>query len=812
MLTDLRNAVRALRAAPGFTFVALAVLALGTGATTAIFSVVDAVILRGLPYDQADRIVAVHEDNFKSPQNSRYSVTTAQNFTDWKAQQDVFEAIGASAGGGGFVLREGGEPLQLNGVRVTASLFNVLRVGPRIGRAFSESDEIQGNHRVAIISDGLWRSRFAADPKVIGRTMTSDTGTWEIVGVMPPDFSYPITARGSSSIHMWVPYVVAERDKTRGNSRSYHLSVLGRLKPGVTVDQAQAKMDQITAGLATAFPGWFRDRGVKVRLWRDAIVNTDLRKWMLTLLGAVAFVLLIACVNVANLMLARATARSRELGIRGALGATRWQLARALLVESVVLSIAGTLCGLALAYFGVDVLRASMPGYVPRIADVGVDLRVLTAAAAVAILTGVAFGLAPAWQFSRPNVGAALRDGRANTAGTRRQRLRSLLIVSEVALAVVLLVGAGLFVSSFVRLMRIDVGINYDKVLTLPVYPRVDFASKENRERDMAVAANVVAQVIEQAQALPGVTSASAISGGLPLSGNWSRTTVKVPGTEKEFDDDDQVDIRQVTAAYADVLGMKLIRGRWIAAADTRGAQTVVVLNDEAVKRYFGDRDPVGTTVGINGERLVVGVVRGVRLGGPETQVRPEAYVAIAQDLVTGGDLVVRTTGDPEAVGPALRAIVQTALPAQSIAQPQTLESIFRRLIEQRRFNMLLLSLFGVLGIMISGAGIYGVMAYIVEQRTQEIGVRMALGAEPGGILRMVLGRATAFTMAGLVLGLGGALALSRFVTSFLFQVTGRDPVVYVAVGALLLTIALVAALIPALRASRVDPIIALRT
>ena len=236
------------------------------------------------------------------------------------------------------------------------------------------------------------------------------------------------------------------------------------------------------------------------------------------------------------------------------------------------------------------------------------------------------------------------------------------------------------------------------------------------------------------------------------------------------------------------------------------------MLNDEAVKRYFGDRDPVGTTVGINGERLVVGVVRGVRLGGPETQVRPEAYVAIAQDLVTGGDLVVRTTGDPEAVGPALRAIVQTALPAQSIAQPQTLESIFRRLIEQRRFNMLLLSLFGVLGIMISGAGIYGVMAYIVEQRTQEIGVRMALGAEPGGILRMVLGRATAFTMAGLVLGLGGALALSRFVTSFLFQVTGRDPVVYVAVGALLLTIALVAALIPALRASRVDPIIALRT
>ena len=543
---DLRDALRALRAAPGFTFVSLAVLALGTGATTAIFSVVDAVIIRGLPFDEADRIVAVQEDNFKSPQNSRYSVTTAQNFNDWKAQQDVFEAIGASSGAGGFVLREGGEPKQLSTVRITAGLLTVLRAGPSVGRAFNDSDEIDGNHRVILLSDGLWRSRFAADPNVVGKALTFDSGVWQIVGVMPPDFVFPVTARGAAAVDMWVPYVVAERDKTRGNSRSYHLSVLGRLKPGVTVAQAQAKMDQITAGLAASFPNWFRDRGVAVRVWRDAIVNTDLRTWMLTLLGAVAFVLLIACVNVANLMLARATARSRELGIRGALGATRGQLARALLVESVVLSIAGTLCGLALAYFGVDVLRASMPGYIPRIADVGVDLRVLGAAATVAILTGVAFGLVPALQFSRPNIGAALRDGRANTAGGRKQRLRNVLIVSEVALAVVLLVGAGLFVSSFVRLMRIDVGIDYDKVLTLAVYPDVDFSTPQKRDQTMGAATNVVAQVIEKAQALPGVTAVSAISGGLPLSGNWSRTTVKVPGRTQEFDDDDSVDIRQV--------------------------------------------------------------------------------------------------------------------------------------------------------------------------------------------------------------------------------------------------------------------------
>ena len=265
MLTDLRNALRALRAAPGFTFVSLAVLALGTGATTAIFSVVDAVIIRGLPFDEADRIVAVQEDNFKSPQNSRYSVTTAQNFTDWKAQQDVFEAIGASSGAGGFVLREGGEPKQLSTVRITAGLLTVLRAGPSVGRAFNDSDEIDGNHRVIMLSDGLWRSRFAADPNVVGKALTFDSGVWQIVGVMPPDFVLPVTSRGAAAVDMWVPYVVAERDKTRGNSRSYHLPVLGRLKPGVTVDQAQAKMDQITAGLAASFPGWFRDRGVKVR-------------------------------------------------------------------------------------------------------------------------------------------------------------------------------------------------------------------------------------------------------------------------------------------------------------------------------------------------------------------------------------------------------------------------------------------------------------------------------------------------------------------------------------------------------------------
>lgn len=810
MKSDLRNAFRTLRAAPGFTAVALVVLTLGIGATTAIYSVVDAVVLRGLPFDEADRLVAIREPGLKDP--NMFGSVAPQDFADWKARQDVFTDMAASSGIGGFTIREGGRPEDLRVIRATANLFAILRVAPRIGHVFTTANEVGGNHRVALISDGLWRRRFAADPDVVGRTMTFDDGVWEIVGVMPPDFRYPVGRARATD--MWVPYVVPASQKVRGNGRSYYLSVVARLRPGVTVAQAGRRMADIRDALAVQYPKWFADRGISVRTLHDSVVGDSVRSWMLMLLGAVSFVLLIACVNVANLLLARATARSREMGIRAALGATRWRLARASMVESLVLSGAGTVCGVVAAYWGVEVLRATLPASLPRLSSVTIDLPVLAAAAAAAIVTGVAFGLVPALHLSRPNVAGALREeGRSSTAGLARQRLRTTLIIAEVGLAVVLLVGSGLFVSSFVRLMNVDIGLDYHNLLTVSVYRRIDFQHLDRAgfEQAAARAGVTLTDVLARVRAVPGIDVTSALAGGLPLSGSWSRTSVTVPGNDNEFRGDDEVDIRQATADYLKATRLTLLAGRWIAATDGHDAAGVVVLNDEAVKRYLGGGPAVGRTIQINGTRTVIGVVRGVRLGGPETTVRPEAYVPMAQATILGADLVLRTHDDPLALVPAVKAAIWSVAPDLSIPEARTFEGMLGDLIAQRKFNMLLLSLFGLLAMTIASAGIYGVMAYVVEQRTPEIGVRMALGAQPGRILRMILGRAAAFVGVGLAAGLAGAWALSRLVGTFLFSVRPHDPAIYAGAAAVLMAAALVAALVPGLRAARIDPLKALR-
>jgi predicted permease len=805
-MSDIRNAARSLRATPSFTAVALTVLTLGIGASTAIFSVVDAVALRGLPFDDAARLVAVSETSTKT---GRASSVAAPNFVDWRAQQDVFEDLGAISFVGGFSVRDSGQPEDLRAMRMTASLLHVLRVSPRLGPGFTAANEVDGNNHVLILSDGLWRRRFGADPHVIGKTMTFDTGTWEIVGVMPPGFTYPLTSEKPAAI--WVPYVVPADQKVRGNSRSYYLQVVGRLKPGVTIERARARMQQINDGLATQFPKWFRDRGISVVNLHESLVG-QVRSWMLLLLGSVAFVLLIACVNVANLMLARATSRGREIGIRAALGATRWQLARGLLVESLMLSVAGACGGVVVAWWGVQILHNALPANLPHISAIAVDLRVLGATALASVVTGVLCGLVPAFQFSRPDVANALREGgRSSTAGVVRQRLRTTLVVAEVALAVVLLVGAGLFVSSFVRLMRIDLGLDYHNVLTVPVYANFDFSNKDARERGFAHAQILVPAVVERVRQIPGVDVASALANGLPLSGSWSRNSVKVPGREKEFDGDDSVDVREVTADYLKAVRIPLLRGRYFTDADNKTSAPVILLSEFSAKRYFPDRDALGATIGVYGDRTVVGIVGSLRLGGPETEVRPESYLPMAQGTIAGADLVLRTSGDPLSVLPAVKAAIWSVDPTLTIADAQTLEEFLQRLIAQRRFNMLLLSLFGVLAIVIAAVGIYGVMAYIVEQRTQEIGVRMALGALPGRILRMVLGRAAVFMMAGLALGLAGAWGLARFVASFLFKVQPHDPVVYALVALVLLTAGLIAAFLPARRAASVDPLVALR-
>jgi predicted permease len=806
MLQDVRHAIRGLRAAPAFTAVALVVLTLGIGASTAIFSVVDAVVLRALPFDESDRLVQVTTYNARTDRYRNYE--TPQDFADWKAQQDVFAEITAVGGVGGFTVTEGGRPEDLFTLRVTAGYFDVFRVRPALGRPFTSANEIDGNHRVAIISHAAWRGRFGSDPDIVGRTVAFPSGTYEIIGVMPRGFQSPLTVGQPTDI--WVPYVVPEGQKQRGRSRSRYLMVTARLKDGVSLDQADAQVRTITASLAREYPDWFTDQAGVVRSLHEAAVGR-VRSWMLMLLGAVGVVLLIACVNVANLLLARATARTREIRIRAALGASRWQLARGLLVESLVLSTTGTLCALVVAVWGVGVLRAALPPSLPRIAAVAIDLRVLGAAALAALVTGLLFGLAPALQCSRPDLSAGLREGGRSVAGGR-ERLRSALVVAEVALAVLLVVGAGLFVSSFVRLTGVDIGLDHRNVLAVEVSPRVDTTQTGWVRQAQEQMATVAPEILARVRAIPGVDEAGLISGGLPLSGNWSRSDVRVPDREGAFEGDDSADVREVTPGYARAVRAEVRRGRHVDETDTAGAFPVIVLNEEAVRRYLGDREPLGARVTVNDvERTVVGVVADVRLGGPESAVRPEVYVPVSQSPIIGGDLVIRTTGDPQRLVEPVREAIWASLPDVTTPRAETMTSLLQGLVAQRHFNMIIVGLFGGLALAIVAAGIYGVMAYLVARRTQEIGVRIALGAVPTRVLAMVLRRAFTHVSLGLALGLIGAWQLSRLVESFLFQVAPHDPAVYAATAALLLGIGLIAALVPARRAARVDPLVALR-
>jgi putative ABC transport system permease protein len=799
--------------------VALIVLTLGIGATTAIYSVVDAVALRGLPFDRADRLLILDETN-PTGKGLTGGYVNAANFFDWRAQQTSFEDLAAFQGSG-LTVFDNGEPESLRTMMVSASLMPLLRVSPRIGHLFTSANEVAGRNRVALISDSLWRRRFNADPDIVGKTFNvgqpgaenpgRDDGVWEVIGVMRAGFEFPVGRL--KPIEVWVPYVPTSDEYPRGDgsSRSYNAQVLGRLKDGVTKDQAYANMAQITGALKAQYPKWFRDRWVGVTPLHESIVGKA-RGWMFLLLGAVAFVLLIACVNVANLMLARATARSRDISVRAALGASRWQLARALLAESLLLSTAGTLFGVVAAYWGVGVMRTALPTTLPRVNDIAINLRVLSLAAVASIVTGVFFGVLPAIQFSRPSLSTALREGgRSGNVGMARQRARTVLLVAEVALAVVLLIGAGLFVSSFVKLTRVDLGIDTAQVLTVNVYPKVDF-SKEHVDADMARSARLLHEVLDRAKTIPGVDVAAIASGTPPLSTGWSRSSLTVPGRPKSDDSDDSPDQKNISPDYFRAISVPVLNGREFTAADGEpGAEPVLIINDIAADRFFKGQNPVGVTVQSNGTRRIVGVVRAVRLGGPEAPLRPEVYMPISSTRAFGGTLYVRTTRDPVALGKDVRGMIHAVLPDVIVPDAQTFQQMYDKLIVQRKFNMIVLALFGVLAVVIAAAGIYGVMAYIVEQRTQEIGVRMALGAQPGQVLRMILSGAAVLMGVGIAIGLASGWLLSKLVSAFLFQMEPHSLVVYASAAGLLVLAGLVAAFIPARRAAGVDPVTALR-
>ena len=814
MREDLRHAIRSLRHSPTFTIVAVGVLTLAVGAGTAIFSVVDAVVLRGLPFDEHDRLVAILEHDTKRATTFGSGSTTTQMFTDWRAQQQSFEAITAAGTTSFQFTNEAGEPAEARGLRVTHEFFRVMRVSPLLGRPFTDRDEIFGRHRVVILSHGYWQRRFAGAPDVVGRTLDMDGPTFEVVGVMPAWFAYPVAS--DRPTEMYTPIAFRDEDKVRGGSRNYSFTALGRLKDGVTLAQANDQMNRVMASLDEQYPKWSAGRRARVITLQEHLVGR-VRGWLLMLLAAVALVLLIACANVANLMLARATVRGREIAIRSALGASRWRLVRGLLVEGLVLSFAGAALGILLAWFGVQALKAWMPANVPRVAGIAIDLRVLLTAVAASALTGLFFGAVPALQSSRPDLTTALKDsGRSSTAGAGSQRLRSLLVVAEMALAVVLLVGAGLFIGSFAKLMAIDPGFDHRNVLVLDVGVRPDpkLTGRAVFDDMNKRGGPYIDQMLAAVRAVPGIESAAAVQGGLPLTGNWSRNSIELPGRGELKGDDESIDRRAVSAGYLETMRIPLKRGRSLTEADREGADPVVVINEAAGRRYWPGENPLGKRIKINSKDLtVVGIVGDIRHLGPEIPPRQECYVPAAQDGYYGSaTLVMRTTGRAIDVLPAARAAIWSVNKEQRLrTETVTLEGYMDRLIAQRRFNMALLALFGVLGLVIAAAGIYGVMAYVVAQRTNEIGVRMALGATRRHVIVMVLLRASILMAAGIVVGAAVAWWFSAGVKTFLFEVEPNDARIFAAALVTLAAAGLLASAIPARRAASVDPMIALR-
>jgi putative ABC transport system permease protein len=808
---DLRQAFRELRATPSFTIVAVLVLTLGIGATTAIFSVVDAVVLRALPFDEHDRLVAIGERRPPAPGRPNrdpeaLEAVAPQNYTDWVAQQQVFESIAAVAFGAFTFRNPGGEPDDLRALRVTAAFFDVLRIRPALGRTFTVENEVDGRNRVAVVSDAMWRSRFGGNPEIVGRTIALDDHSYEIVGVMPADTTYPLGAVRPPDV--WVPYVIPPNERIRRPGYAAHyLHVIARLKPGVSIEQAQAQMDQVAAAIEQANPELSKAHKVGVRPLRDHVVGASTRSWMLMLLGTVAIVLLIACANVANLLLARASTRQREVAVRVALGAGRWRLIRQFMVESLVLSTAGTLLATILAWWAVPVLRNAVPDSVPRVAAIALDLRVLMAAAGLALFTGLLFGIVPALLSSKPDLVTSLKDEtRGVSAGRGRQRIRGALVVAEVALALVLLVGAALFIGSFVTLMRIDPGFSSERVLTAQIRPR--FAPGEKPPDSRAA----FAQIVERLRQRPGVVHAAIIAGGIPLSGSMFTTDIKVPGTTIE-NDDRIISIRVVTPDYHRALRIPLRKGRLLEPTDGARAPKVVIINESAARKYLPAKDPIGRAVIVNDEmRTVVGVVGDVHQSSLETEPRTEVYVPMAQSSSVSGELVIRTSGDPYAVLPDVKSTVFAVLPDVPLRNVQTMDELLARRVAQRRLSMLMLGLFGVLGLVISAIGIYGVLAYLVSQRTREIGIRMALGATRATIVTAILVHATVLVVAGLVIGSVGAWYLGAVAKAFLFRVEPTDPRAFAAALTALSLSALVASLIPATRASGVDPIVALRS
>jgi putative ABC transport system permease protein len=801
---DLHYGVRTLLKKPAFTAVALLTLALGIGANTAIFSVVNAILLRPLQFEASDRLITV---THRYPNLNLVAPVSPPCYFDYRAKDDVFENAAASSGASFNMTEDGSDPERIQGRRATASFFPTLGIGPVLGRSFVDEEDRPGNERVAIVSHGLWQRRFGGDSNVLGQNITLDGVGYNIIGVMPAEY------RLFAGDEIWIPMAFSPDEVSPNRRRSEYLSMIARMRPGVSLDQAQAAMDSVANWILEKQPGSFASDGswgVGVKLLYEEFVS-EIRPALYVLLAAVGLVLLIACANVANLVLARGAGRRKEIAIRHALGADRGRVIRQLLTESVLLALIGGALGVVIAFWGVDLLVSLNENNIPRSQEISVDGQVLVFGLVLSVFTGILFGLIPALQGSQSDLTGTLKEGGRTSGGSTRSRLRNIFVVAEVALALVLLIGTGLMVRSFTRVLQVNPGFRVDNVLTM----QVSLSPKRYTESQQVK--SFYERALTEIESLPGVESAAAVS-ALPLSGAVSSGFFGIEGLELQpGEQSPHSDRRSSTFDYFRTMGIPLLAGRDFAQKDQPETPNVVIIDETLAMRYWGDRDPIGARVTFNRVnnaqvwREVVGVVGAIKHKALDADYRGTMYFPHSQNSFSNMTLAVRTTKDPMRLASAIQGAIRTVDNDQPVYRILTMEELLNRSVAQRRFAVLLLSIFSVVALLLACVGLYGVMSYRVSQRTHEIGIRMALGAQARDVLGMVVRQGMLLTGIGVVIGLAASIAFTRFISDLLFGVQPTDPMTFAVITALLGAVAMIACYVPARRATRVDSMIALR-
>jgi putative ABC transport system permease protein len=807
LIQDLRYGFRMLVKSPAVTAVAIIALTLGIGANTAIFSVVHAVLLRSLPYNDGDRLAIVWE-NRRSGKGNPQNVINMGNFFDWKAQNTVFSDMAAF-----FDLNVNltgdGDPEEIPGQIATPNLFSLLGVNPIKGRTFAADDGKTGQPRVVVISNDLWQRRFGGDPNIIGRKITLNNQPTEVIGVLPPEVGWYVQKGSmiSKPPQIWTPWQVSNELLQR---QGRFARAVARLKPGVTLEQAQNEMNVIGARLEQQFPQFNAKWGVTVVPLRTQFTG-EIRKPLLILLGAVGFVLLIACANVANLLLARAASRKREIALRAGLGASRWRIARQLLTESVLLSMFGGVLGLLLAWWGTKALLALSPPELMDLRSTSVNVPVLLFTIGLTLVTGIAFGLVPAFEASRFDLNEPLKEsGKGVIGGTRAQRVRSVFVVAQVALALVLLIGAGLLMKSLSRLQSVEPGFDAANLLTM----RVNLPSRKYDTNPKKL--NFFKQAIEQIRAIPGVESVGAIN-TIPFGGPHSGTALDIEGQPKRPAGQDLgTGVCVTDANYFQTMRIPLKRGRLFTQQEAQEMRHVVVVNEAFARENFPGQDPIGQRVTIymkddNPPSEIIGIVGDNKHKGLDSEVEPMSFWPHPELVYPAMTITIRTRSDSTSIAAAARKVIHQLDPDQPIGEVITMNGLMAKSVARSRFNSLLLAIFSAVALVMAAVGIYGVMSYAVLQRTHEIGVRMALGAQRADVLKLILRQGIVLAVTGVAVGLAGSFGLTRVISTLLFDVAATDKTTFAAVAVGLFAITFVASYIPAWRATRVDPLTALR-